>query len=104
MLHVLHAKLAEICPILGVNSDRVITFDPAATGEQRALAQAFVDSWGPREAAEAQASEEAKGALKAIDLASVRALREYVAAQPGAPQRIKDLEQDAVTERGKIRP
>jgi len=37
--------------------------------------------------------------LKAIDLASIRSLREYVASQPDAPQFLKDRENEAITKR-----
>jgi len=37
--------------------------------------------------------------LKAIDLASIRSLREYVASQPGAPQFLKDRENEAAAKR-----
>lgn len=42
-----------------------------------------------------------KGRLQAIDRASIRALREFVAKLPNAPQQIKDLDQQAQDERGK---
>lgn len=56
-------------------------------------------------AAELQAieNEKAKAALLEVDLASIRALREWVAAQPTAPQVLKDREALAVTERAKIK-
>lgn len=41
--------------------------------------------------------------LATIDLSSVRALREYVAAQPNAPQYIKDKETAAQAARAKIK-
>lgn len=58
-----------------------------------------------KSAAELQAieTEKAKAALLEIDLASVRALREWVAAQPTAPKVIKDRETAAVLERAKIK-
>lgn len=40
--------------------------------------------------------------LVAIDLASIRALREYVASKPDAPQYIKDREAAAVTARARL--
>lgn len=56
-------------------------------------------------AAELQAieGEKAKAALLDIDLASIRALREWVAAQPTAPQIIKDREALATQTRAKIK-
>lgn len=58
-----------------------------------------------KSAAELQAieTEKAKAALLDIDLGSIRALREWVAAQPTAPQHIKDREALAVQERAKIK-
>ena len=41
--------------------------------------------------------------LREIDMASVRALREYISAQPDAPKIIKDREAEAITEREKLR-
>ena len=54
-------------------------------------------------AAQQRINEAAKAALLEIDLASVRALREYVAAKPDAPQILKDREQAAANERAKIK-
>lgn len=47
-------------------------------------------------------AEEAKKKLAEIDLASIRSIREYVAAKADAPQFIKDYEVQAVAERGKL--
>ena len=46
----------------------------------------------------------AKAALVAIDLASIRAIREWIIAQPTAPQSLKDKESVAVLERVKLKP
>lgn len=55
----------------------------------------------------AQAAREAAGETKArlreIDAASIRAIREWVAAQPDAPQFLKDREAEAVAEREKLK-
>lgn len=40
--------------------------------------------------------------LNALDLSSIRALREYVASRPDAPQFIKDKEAAAMVARGKL--
>lgn len=45
----------------------------------------------------------AMAALVAIDLASIRALREYVASKADAPQILKDREAAAVVERAKLK-
>lgn len=56
-------------------------------------------------AAELQAieNERTKAALLEVDLASIRSIREWVAAQPTAPQILKDRESLAVTERAKLK-
>lgn len=46
--------------------------------------------------------EAAKAALRDIDIASIRSLREYVASREGAPQFIRDHEDRARAARGKI--
>lgn len=46
---------------------------------------------------------QALAALVAIDLASIRALREYIAAKPDAPQYIKNHEAAAIAERAKLK-
>lgn len=47
-------------------------------------------------------SEAAKVKLAEIDLASIRSIREWLAAQPTAPQWVKDHEAAAQTERAKL--
>lgn len=66
---------------------------------------AAVSAHDAARAADAQQriNEAAKAALLEIDLASVRALREYVAAKPDAPQILKDREQAAANVRAKIK-
>lgn len=46
---------------------------------------------------------QAKAALSEIDAKSIRALREWVATQPTAPQFLKDREAEAASERAKLR-
>lgn len=46
--------------------------------------------------------EATKAKLAEIDLKSIRSIREWVAAQPTAPQYVKDFEAEAVTERTKL--
>lgn len=41
----LHTAIAAVCPIDGVNSNRVITFKPEATDQQRKAAQEIADAW-----------------------------------------------------------
>lgn len=51
----------------------------------------------------AVASMLAKAKLAEIDLRSIRAIREYLAAKPDAPQVLKDREAEAVAERAKLK-
>jgi len=67
------------------------TPDPQYTAEELAA----------KEAAEANAA--AKAELKKIDIDSIRAIREYIASKPDAPQIIKDREALAVLERAKLK-
>lgn len=59
-----------------------------------AESQAWVD---------AETSAKAKSELAKIDAQSIRAIREYIAAKPDAPQALKNLEGAAVVERVKVR-
>lgn len=47
-------------------------------------------------------SAKAKAELAAIDLASIRAIREYIVSKPDAPQTLKDREATAVAARLKL--
>lgn len=62
----------------------------------------------PPEPTPAELKEQANAPIKAklmeIDLASIRALREYIAAKPDAPKLLKDREAAAVAERAKLQP
>lgn len=51
---------------------------------------------------DAEASAAAKAELLRIDMASIRSMREWIAAQPTAPQILKDKEAAAVIERSKV--
>lgn len=55
----------------------------------------------PEEIAEV-ASVLAKAKLADIDLRSIRAIREYIVAQPDAPTILKDRDAEAAVERGKL--
>lgn len=57
----------------------------------------------PHMPTQSEINAQAKANLASIDLASIRALREYIAAKPDAPQILKDKEAAAVAERGKIK-
>ncbi len=52
---------------------------------------------------DAEDSEKAKAELLALDLASIRDLRAYVAAKADAPQTLKDRETLAVSTRGRVK-
>jgi hypothetical protein len=75
--------------------NRAIVADVVANYD--ALAAAYV-----AEQAAAAAENEIKTALTAIDLKSIRSLREWLAAQPDAPQFILDHEAAAIAERAKL--
>jgi hypothetical protein len=53
-------------------------------------------------AADLAATEAIKTKLKEIDIASIRSIREYIAAKPDAPQYVKDYELQAISERDKL--
>lgn len=50
-----------------------------------------------------ETSDKAKTELASIDLASIRAIREYIVNQPDAPQILKDREAAAAIERVKVK-
>lgn len=103
----LHEAIAAACPIVGVAigdpADRStwrINFAAEATKEQAEAAQAVLLAFD-MVAADGQAAILAE--LQANDAASVRSLREWAAAQPGAPKLIADLEATAVTLRTRLK-
>lgn len=59
--------------------------------------------WLARVLTQAEINEDAKDALVALDMGSIRALREYIAAQPDAPQILKDKDNAAKAERLKMK-
>jgi len=75
--------------------NRAIVADVLANYESLAAAyQAELDR--------AKADADIKARLAGIDLKSIRAMREWLAAQPDAPQFIKDHEAAAIAERAKL--
>lgn len=50
-----------------------------------------------------EASDKAKAELAAIDLASIRAIRAYIAARPDSTQALKDMETQSALKRLKIK-
>ncbi len=104
MLHLLEKKIAEVCPIVGVNTSRQIHFQPGATPAERAAAQAIANAWDF--AAEEQRERSrlaALAALENIDRQSVRGLREWVAKQSDAPAELKAIEASAELLRADVR-
>jgi len=77
-------------------ADKVVA-DEAQKSADAAAQEAFYSS--PEQVAIREV-EAAKKKLAAIDLASIRSMREKIAAMPDAPQYVKDYEAQAVAERG----
>lgn len=73
------------------DSKVVEPFDYAAEDARQAAGEA------------AKKAAEAKAKLAEIDLRSIRAIREYIAAKPDSPQEIRDRETEAVAERTVIK-
>lgn len=53
---------------------------------------------------DAETNAAALAELRALDLGSIRAMREYIAGKPDAPQFLKDKEAAAALARAKLRP
>lgn len=82
----------------------IARWDTAKLGAQPTVAALQSVSVAAAATAAANAtSTKAKSDLIAIDLASVRAIREYIVSKADAPQILKDLEATAVGERVKVR-
>ena len=77
-----------------------------ATMETHILSGGAVVPKPPKTPAEIAAddSRAALADLAALDLASIRDIRAYIAAQPDAPQTLKDREAAAVLARARVRP
>lgn len=88
-------------PLAAGNRDYVEYLEWVAAGNTPAPAQTPAEI-AAEEVATTNAA--AKAALVAIDLASMRAIREWIIAQPTAPQSLKDKESVAVLERVKLKP
>lgn len=84
-----------------------IEYAPSVTPAQRAAVEAVLAAHDPVASQAAhekqQANEAAKAKLRDIDIASVRALREYIAAKADAPVELKTHEAAAVAERAKLK-
>ncbi len=100
-----HASIQRLAdnasiPADPANSDYREYLDWLAAGNTPAPAQTTEEI-----AAEAAALEQAKAlaSLAAIDAASIRSIREYIASKPDTPQILKDYETKAVTERIKLK-
>jgi len=55
------------------------------------------------EKSKSETAENARAELREIDINSIRAIREYIAAQSNAPQLIKDREAAAAVQRAKLK-
>lgn len=85
-------KEAIIDSRTGTVTERLLTEAEVASAQAAAAA-----------AQAAQSAAQVRSRLVEIDRASIRALREWVAAQPSAPQILKDREAEAVAERAKLK-
>lgn len=65
--------------------------------------QAIVDEWNKNQADPAPHNAQVMAKLQEIDIKSIRAIREYIAAKADAPQFVKDHETAARAERAKIK-
>lgn len=76
------------------------------TERGEALPAGALDAEPPKTPEEIAADEDraARAELAALDLASIRAIREYIAAKPDAPQILKDREAAAVAARARLLP
>lgn len=110
----LDAAIKAVCPIHGISIGRKddkstwrIDFKDEASAQERAAAQAVLNAFdlAADAAADAVAAQRAavQKKLAEIDAKSIRALREWVATQPTAPQFLKDREAEAASERAKLR-
>lgn len=105
-------KLTKHTSILRLADSANIPADPANVDYQEYLAWlAAGNTPQPAQTAAEIAAEavavqnaKAKAALEAIDAASIRSIREYIASKPDAPQILKDYEVKASTERSKLKP
>lgn len=108
-LLLLHTALLDAgVPIVGLSQDGegaiTITYEGGANDADKVRATSIVDAWdGEAEDAAEDRRLQALRELEDIDLASIRALREYVAAQPGAPAEVVTLEARAEAERETVR-
>jgi len=76
-------------------------YDPAVKSGETLTIEDAIPSPSQKDIDKA-ASQAAKNALKALDVESIRSMREYIASLANAPQALKDFETQAVIERGKI--
>lgn len=74
----LDAAIRAVCPILGVNSDGVISFDQSATAAQKTAAQAVVTGWQDTSLADAKDS-----AAAAIDTQAGATRSKYITTTSG---------------------
>lgn len=83
-------------PVFDTKINRAIVADVMASYD--ALADAYI-----AEQEQAERVTAIKGRLKEIDGKSIRSIREWIAAQPTAPQWVKDYDAEASVEREKLK-
>lgn len=78
--------------------------DSHVVATESQIASFYLGLFPPKTPAEiaAIASDGAKRELAALDLASIRAMREWIVLQPTAPQSLKDRDAAALLARGRI--
>ena len=87
----------EVIPATDDTLEQTIIHEPHTADVYIAPPAPTAEQIKAREVAKAQAD------LSALDLKSIRALREYIAAKPDAPAFIKQHETDAAALRGKLK-
>ena len=87
----------EVIPATDDTPEQTIVHEPHTTDSYIAPPALTPEQIKAREVAKAQAD------LAALDLKSIRSLREYIAARPDTPAFIKQHETDAAVLRGKLK-
>lgn len=87
------------------NGPFIVTWNESKLGPKPTWAElAAVSVVAEQARTDKEESDKAKAELTAIDLASIRSIREWVVTQPNAPQILKDREAAAVLKRAKVKP
>lgn len=93
-----HPDLGQI-PFTAVPGDGI--FERAAAGEFGSVA--IYDGKSAAQLALDMENAAAKAELEALDMASIRSMREWIAAQPSAPQILKDKDAAAAAVRARLK-